>query len=59
MSNINSSIWPKDVTLYGTTTPGQSGSGSHVDEAVLNISQSIWNVDSPEDFWHIQHRGGS
>ena len=36
----NSSIWPIDRTLSGTTIPDQSGSGSDSNEEVLYISQS-------------------
>ena len=34
----NSSIWPMDRTLSGTTTLGQSGSGSDGNEGVLGIT---------------------
>ena len=36
----NSSIWPIDRTLTGTTTPGQSGLGNDGNEGVLNIPLS-------------------
>ena len=35
-----SSIWPKDRTLSGTTTPSQSGPGSDCNEKVLRFPQS-------------------
>ena len=35
-----SSIWPKDRTPSGATTPGQSGPGSDGNEEVHNIPQS-------------------
>ena len=34
---LNSSILPIGGTLTGTTTPGQSGPGSNLNEGVLNI----------------------
>ena len=34
------SIWPKDRTLSGATTPGQSGRGNDGNEGVLRIPQS-------------------
>ena len=37
---LNSSIWPIDRTLSGTTTPGQSGPKSDDNEEVLRIPQS-------------------
>ena len=60
----NSSIWPIDKTLSGTTTPGQSGPGSDGNEEVLNIPQnaSITGA-SPSDclmsyLGHLFERGG-
>ena len=35
-----SSIWPIDMTLSGTTTPGRSEPGSDGNEGVLRIPQS-------------------
>ena len=35
-----SSIWPKDVTVSGATTPGQNGAGSNGNEGVFHIPQS-------------------
>ena len=37
---LNSAIWPIDRTLTGTTTPGQSGPASKVNERVFHISQN-------------------
>ena len=37
---INKSIWPIDGTLTGTTTPGQSGTGSNGNKRVLHSPQS-------------------
>ena len=37
----HSSIWSINRTLLGTTTPGQSGSGSNGNEGVLQIPQSF------------------
>ena len=46
-----SSIWPIDKALSGATTPGQSGSGSNVNEGVLHILQSSSITGtSPSDF---------
>ena len=46
----NSSIWPIDRTLYGATSPGQSGSGSDGNEEVFHIPQSSSiTEDSPSD----------
>ena len=36
----NSSIWPKDMTLSGTTTPDLNGAGNKGNEGVLHIPQS-------------------
>ena len=36
----NSSIWPIDRTLSGTTTPDQIGPGSDCNKGVLHIPQS-------------------
>ena len=36
----NSSIWPRDRTLSGASTQGQSGPKSDSNEGVLHISQS-------------------
>ena len=47
---LNSSIWPQDGTLTGTTTSGQSGARSNSNEGVLHIPQStrtgtsLWDV---------------
>ena len=40
ISTLFSSIWAIDKTLSGTTTPGQSGTGSDGNEGVLHIRQS-------------------
>ena len=40
---LNSSIWPIDQTLTGTTTPGQSGRGGNGKESVLHIPQNSRN----------------
>ena len=37
---LNSSIWPPDKTLTGTTLSDQSGSGSNFNEEILHIPQS-------------------
>ena len=37
----NSSIWAKDRTLSGATTPGQSGPGSDRNEEVFSIHLSF------------------
>ena len=37
---LNCSIWSRDRTLAGATTPGQSGPGSDGIERVLHIPQS-------------------
>ena len=43
-----SSIWPID--LLGATTPGQSGTGSDLNEGVLRIPQSSSiTIASPSD----------
>ena len=41
---LNSSIWPIDETLTGTTTTSQSGHGNNGNEGILHILQSsrIW-----------------
>ena len=36
---LNSSIWPTDRTLKGTTTPGHSGPGSNGTEGEVHISK--------------------
>ena len=36
----NNSIWPKDMTLLGATTPGQYEPGSNGNEGVLAFPQS-------------------
>ena len=38
-AHVICSIWPKDNTLSGATTPGQSGPGSNGSEGVLHIPQ--------------------
>ena len=38
---LNSSIWPIDGTLIGTTTPGQSGPGSHGNKRVFYMDIGI------------------
>ena len=45
----NSSIWPIDGTLSGTTTPVQSGPGRNGSEGVLHVSQSSLIRSSPSD----------
>ena len=51
----NSSIWPIDRTLSGTTTPGQSRLGSNGNEELLHARQSFRMGASPSDvLWHIQ-----
>ena len=45
----NSSIWPIDGTLSGTTTAVQSGPGSNVNEGVLHIPQISRAGTSPSD----------
>ena len=46
----NSSIWPIDRTLSGTTTQGLSGPGSDGNEGVLCIPQSSSITEaSPSD----------
>ena len=45
-----SSIWHKDWTLFGATTPGQSWAGSDGNEGVLRIPQSSSITEaSPSD----------
>ena len=46
---LNSSSWPIDETLTGTTTPGQSGPKSNSNEEVLQIPQSSRTEISPSD----------
>ena len=45
-----SSIWPKDITLSGTTTLGQCGPGSDSKKGVLRIPQNsnITGVSPPD-----------
>ena len=45
MGMLFSSIWPKDRTLLGATTLGQSGHGSNGNEGVLRIPQLCHNQD--------------
>ena len=45
----NSSIWLRDRTLSGATTPGQSELESKGNEGVLDIPQSSRTQDSPSD----------
>ena len=45
----NSSIWPMDRTLSGTTTLGQNGPGSNDNEGVLHIPQISKTDASPSD----------
>ena len=40
ISTLFSSIWPKDGTLSGAPTPGQSGPGSDGNEEVLHFLES-------------------
>ena len=40
VTQLNSSIWPIVEILTGTTTLGQSGPGSNVNEGVIHIPQS-------------------
>ena len=37
---FNSSFWPTDGTLSGTSTPDESGPGGNGNEQVLHIPQS-------------------
>ena len=37
---LNSSIWPWDETLAGTSTPDQNGPGSNGNETVLHVPLS-------------------
>ena len=46
---MNSSVWPIDGTLAGTTNPGQSGTGSNSNEEVLPIPQSSKTGAAPSD----------
>ena len=46
---LNSSIWPKDGILTGTTTQGQSEPGSNGNEEILHIPQSSRSRASPSD----------
>ena len=45
----NSSIWPTDKTLSGTTITGQIEPGSNGNEGVLYITLSSWTGASPSD----------
>ena len=45
----NSSIWPKDGTLTGTTSLGQDGPGSNGNEGILPILQSSRIVTLPSN----------
>ena len=45
----NSSIWPIDVTLSGTTTLSNCGPGSNGSEGVICIPQSSRTEASPSD----------
>ena len=47
--SVNSSIWLIDRIWTGTTTSGQSGSGSNGKEGVLHIPQSSMTGDLPSD----------
>ena len=48
----NSSIWPIDMTLSGTITPGLSGPGSDNNEEELRILQSSSITEaSPSNFF--------
>ena len=56
---LNSSIWPIDRTLTGTTTLGQSGPGSDSNEGILQIPQSSGTGNSPSDCLGLDtDRGG-
>ena len=44
-----SSIWPIDRTLSGTTSLGQSGPGSNDNEGVIHIPPSSKTGESPLD----------
>ena len=46
---LNSSIWPADRTLTGTTTPGESGPESNGYEGEFHIPPYLGIVDSPSD----------
>ena len=46
---LNSSVWPVDGTLTGTTNLGQSGPGSNVNEEVLHTPQIFRTRASPWD----------
>ena len=48
-SLTDSSIWPIDMTLSGTTTPGQSGPESNGNEGVLHFLQISKDGSSPSD----------
>ena len=45
----NSSIWPIDKTISGTTTTGQSGPGSDGNEGLLRISQTFSITEASDD----------
>ena len=47
--SLNSSIWPINETLTGTTTADQTGSGKNGNGRVLHILQSSWTEASPSD----------
>ena len=49
VKSSNSSTWPIDGTLLGTTTPEQSGPRSNGNEGVLQIPQSSRTRASPSD----------
>ena len=52
----NSSIRPRDRTLSGATTLGQSGPGSNGNEWVLHIPQSSSIIEgSPSDCFTLYH----
>ena len=48
-SSIYSSIWPIDENLTSTSTPNQSGPGSHDNDGILYIPQSSKTEASPSD----------
>ena len=53
---MNSSTWPIDGTLIGTTTPGQSKSASNCHKGILHIPQSSRTEVTPSNGQcHIQY----
>ena len=50
-----SSICPRNRTISGATTPGQSGSGSDCNEGVCHIPQPMLLLKSEQYFTCIQH----